>query len=346
MTPPDPRHPFRSPEPAIKRAIRVGARPTAPPGKKAAKKAQPPAFVPPVDEVEATPEEISSRFRGENPDYQRTSEELLFTAMQIDPRYQRGENPGEVRHIAENFRPAALGTPVISARVDADTDEITFWVLDGQQRRAGAILAGYNEPVRCDVHWNLTLAEEAQLFLDLNYRRDITAAGKFKSALVALEPEALQIKKILDDLGITLNDPRGFTAVAAARSVVKRKNGFEQFRWALETLQRAFDNGAGGCYDGRLVVGLATFYRHNEGRFKQHDLESKLRKGGMDHEDLLNAAQALRKVHGVSSMQIGTAVANAVVRAYNYKLSKTKLPMIGLASEPEYADDYEDVTED
>ena len=333
---PDPKYPFKIPTAdGTGRPIKVQVPlPKPPPGKKVAKKASRPV-VEEFEDPQAVEERIAN-FHGESENYRREPLMLRFTDMQVDPRYQRGENPSEIKHIADNHRPAALGTPVISGRTDED-GEVSFWVLDGQQRRAGSLLIGYNEPVLCDVHWNLTLAEEAQLFLDLNYRRDITAAGKFKSALVALEPEALAIAKILDDLGILLSDPRGFTAVAKARTLVRRKNGFDHFRWALETLQSVYDKGNGGSmYDGRLVDGMVTFVRHFEGRFKQTDLEVKLRRGG-DEEDLLNAAQALRRVH---TMHIGTAVANAAARFYNHHRSKNKLPLIGFNSEPdEY--DYE-----
>lgn len=340
---PDPKYPFKIPTAdGAGRPIRVQVPlPKPAPGKKVAKKAPRPA--PPVEDFEdpQAVEERLANFHGESENYRREPLMLRFTDMQVDPRYQRGENPSEIKHIADNHRPAALGTPVISGRTDED-GEVSFWVLDGQQRRAGSLLVGYNELLLCDVHWNLTLAEEAQLFLDLNYRRDITAAGKFKSALVALEPEALAIAKILDDLGIMLSDPRGFTAVAKARALVRRRNGFEHFRWALETLQSVYDKGnGGGMYDGRLVDGMAMFIRHHEGRFKQTDLEVKLRRGG-DEGDLLIAAQALRKVH---SMNVGTAVANAAARLFNHHRSKNKLPLIGFSSEPNEYDEFEYETE-
>jgi len=280
------------------------------------------------------PEDISRSFQGRNPGHRREGVWLTFSKMLVDPTYQRAENQAEIRHIAANHRPAALGTPVLSAREDA-AGNVTFWVLDGQQRRAGSLLAGYDEVILCDVHYGLTAAEEAQLFLDLNFRKDVAAGDKFRAALAAEEEEALAIKAVLDSLDIKLGDPRGFTAVAKARALVRKKNGLAQFHWALATLQRVYDTGSGGVYDGRLVDGFATFIRHHDGKFTQTDLEKKLRTAGRDTTDLINDANTLRDVH---RYQVGTAVANTIIRYYNVHRSKNKLPWIGLNGGPEDAD--------
>lgn len=320
--------------PSGSRAVRVqgNAISTAPPAKpsKVAKKtavAEPQAPEPPL-----SAEEVAEKFVSTNPDHYFEIVELRFSDMQIDPRYQRSENPSEIRNIRDNFRPEALGTPVMSARLNADTGEWEYFVLDGQQRRAGGMAAGYDEPIPSQVHYHLTLAEEAQLFLDLNYRKDVTAADKFMASLIAENPNALAIKKVLDDLEISLNNPRGFSAVVKALAIIKRKNGLAQLRWALETIQSVYDDGTGGVYDGRVVDGFVTFLRHREAWFTQTELERKLRNAG-DLLVLTQQAETFRKVHGG---HIHTAIANSIIRAWNSHRSKKKMPFIGLGAEEEY----------
>lgn len=208
-------------------------------------------------------DEVNRNFRGSSENHAVTFEWLTFEDMTIDPRVQRPANLPEQRNIAKNFNPAALGTHTLSRRVAAD-GTVTNVLLDGQQRRGGSILAGYNEKVRCLVHHELTLPEEAQLFLDLNFRRAVPATTTYQVQLVAGHESALALELILDGVGIRSCIAGGFQAVQTGRKLVERTNGVANLTWALQQVKAIYDQGEGGVYDGIVVEAFWRLYdRYN-----------------------------------------------------------------------------------
>jgi hypothetical protein len=269
---------------------------------------------------------VSSTFKASNPNHRFRYEWVDLKSLTIDPRIQRGEEGPEINHIAANFNPAALGTFTLSRRGDG-----TIVVLDGQQRRAAALKIDYSEQVQAIVHENLTLPEEAQLFLDLNYRRSVNSWTNFRIARTAGDELAQAIGVVLDELHIPLGGPKGFSAVVMARRVAKRQGGLTHLHWALRQVQAVYDPAReGGVYDGRVVEAFSMLYREYSTVIDEDNLHKKLARVGGGIDDLIGHGHTVQKV-AHPPVKIAKAIARAVALRYNVgkpKGSPHALPML------------------
>lgn len=267
-----------------------------------------------------------SKFVSENPEHTRRFGWIYLDTVGIDERIQRPINQGEVNRIAKEFDPAALGTITLSARVD-EAGNTTYWVIDGQQRRAGALKAGFDGPVRADIHYGLTLADEAKLFRELNFRRAVQPVQLFKTALIEEDPDALAVDKILRDLGIAFGTPRGFMGAKSALRLVHRRNGETTLRWAFTQVQKIYDgDGRGGCYDAAVVEAFFHLYNHFGSRIDETNLYNKLASKGGGTADLLGQA---RTIKATRNGRLVINVIRAILARYNqgkHAGSKAALP--------------------
>src|SRR5690349_10802536 len=129
--------------------------------------------------------------------------------VQLDSRYQRDLDEKRANGMASAIVDDLLGVPVLSRRKSG-----TVIAIDGQHRITSLQKAGRNEPILCQVHEGLSLQEEADLFLKLNGQR--VAVGKydkFKASIVAKDPQALSIEKIVSDAGLRITRGPSGTSV-------------------------------------------------------------------------------------------------------------------------------------
>lgn len=265
-----------------------------------------------------TPDEVNRTFHSENPNHRQEIRKLRFDETVIDPVIQRDEVLSEINTIAKNFSPPALGVPTVSCRIDADGNE-TYVVLDGQQRRAAAVRVGYNELVPFTVHYNLSLKDEAWLFLNLNYRRSVPATVRFKNELVGEDPVALAIQAICDGLGIEIGTVSGLMAVDLAKRLCNSLDGegVRHFRWALEEIQAIFDpRRQGGVYNNMVIEAFARFHRHYEGKVDVRRLRRKASELGTVSQ-LIGQAQNVKSFRGG---RISDCVIDVLVKTYNHHM--------------------------
>ena len=124
---------------------------------------------------------------------------LATESLQIDETYQRGFNALKAKRIGQKFDMRALGRLSVSERSDG-----TWWVVDGQHRRAGALAAGVTS-VPCIIYSGLSAKEEAELFLVLNCERSgMGAAGRFNAQQAAGQEIAMVVARTL--ASVQLND--------------------------------------------------------------------------------------------------------------------------------------------
>jgi hypothetical protein len=269
-----------------------------------------------VADKPATTEEINRAFKSENPDHYQVIRKLRFGETVIDPVIQRPEQTSEINTIARNFSPPALNVPTASCRIDENGNE-TYVVLDGQQRRAAALKIGYEELVPFVIHYGLSLKEEAWLFLNLNYRRSVSAAVRFKNELVGEDPVALAIKAVCDGLGIEIGVPSGLMAVDLAKRLANSRDGLRHFRWALEEIQTIFDpERKGGVYNNQVIEAFTRFHRHYEGKMDVKRLEKKLSEVGTVWQ-LIGRGQNVKSFRGG---RISDCLIDVLVERYNHHM--------------------------
>lgn len=251
---------------------------------------------------------------------------LPLKDMEIDSRVQRPEVPTEINKIARTFMKEALGTATVWARWDEEVDRFRYFVLDGQQRRAGALLAGYTGDIRVDVHYNLTLPTAARLFRVLNEKRNVSPVELFKIARTEEDPNVLAVQKILDDLGIPFGTPKGYSGAASARRLVARRNGATHLRWALTQVQKIYDETRrGGCYDAQVVEAFFWIYDHFGSQVEEDNLYAKLASHKNGSDGLVGQAKTIQTVRNGS---LAVNLIRAIIARYNEGLrsARRKLP--------------------
>lgn len=266
--------------------------------------------------AQVTPDEVNKAFQSENPNHYQEIRRLRFDETIIDPVIQRTEQTSEINTIAKNFSPPALNVPTVSCRIDANGNE-TYVVLDGQQRRAAALKIGYNELVPFVVHHNLSLKDEAWLFLNLNYRRSVSAAVRFKNELIGEAPVALAIESVCEGLGIEIGTASGLMAVDLAKRLCNTQEGMRHFRWAMEEIQAIFDPGHhGGVYNNSVIEAFARFHRHYEGKIDVRRFRDKVSElGTVSH--FLGQGQNVKSFRGG---RISDCLIDVLVKHYNHHL--------------------------
>lgn len=160
-------------------------------------------------------------------------ERLPLESLSIDRSYQRPISQ-KMERMGKNWNQDLAQIITVSVR-----DDGSFWIVDGQHRVGAALIAGQTH-LEADIREGLTIEEEAKLFDELNNTRShVTALDRFKARLVYNDPEALDIKSIVEnEFGGVIADSHGrankhdrrIRAVASLERVYKYEgpNGFRE----------------------------------------------------------------------------------------------------------------------
>jgi len=269
-------------------------------------------------EVDTENVAISTAFQASNPNHRVEVEWMEIRDMYVDPDIQRGEESGEINRIVSRFNENALGTLVVAHReisINGRTTSSVRSLLDGQQRRAALLLLNYDKPVRVLVHYGLTRAEEARLFLDLNERRSIGAWQKFRTRLTAEEPQAIAIKTVLEECNITMGGAKGFNAIDKADRIFAWKNGRDHLKWALQMVRDIYnDETARPFYDGRVIMAFALLHQHCSRFIDEQRLVEKLVAVGGGGHKLLGYGKTIQDVKR-GALEVN--IADAIISYYN-----------------------------
>lgn len=265
----------------------------------------------------STATDIAAARREGRPYY--TIGKIKFSQTKIDPRVQREVNTIEANAIGAEFDKTVLGTITVSVRANGDNV-----LLDGLQRKSGAEIANFDDPVDCIFHYNLTLEQEAEKFRRLNYRTSVNSVAAFKVAVTEGIPEALAVQDILSKFGITIGGKGNFQAVKTALRIVTTPGGAEDLRWALNMVIDAWDLARSGRHiDGKMVEALALMHHRYKGQIDTASLRDRLaaRRGGQP--GLMGEARTRQPRRGG---KLVIALIDALVDEYNFKRPKNKLP--------------------
>lgn len=246
--------------------------------------------------------------------------------LEIDHDIQRYViNLRKVENIVRHFNPGALGVITVSRR-----NPVTNIVLDGMHRvQAVKELTDNQGDVLSHVYENLTRAEEAQLFLDLNAGNQPNLLEKFKAKLVTGDTVAVEVGKLCNAYGWDINPTVGngnVQCVGALERIYKRSVEMEAepnlLQLALLSVTRAWGMTREGGHAGTLE-GLATlFAEHGD----QVDVDRVIQKltsypGGPRglSSDAANMASLRRG-------RVPIAVAELVTEEYNKGKQSKRLP--------------------
>jgi hypothetical protein len=245
------------------------------------------------------------------------TEEVLVSNLTIDRRVQRtGLNLPKVERMVKKFNPSSLGVVTVSRRKDK-----SMIVIDGQHRWEATRRVTDNEGLLlCHVFEGLELAEEAQMFLDLNDTSKPPVIDQFKVSLQADSPggeEAREISRILLQYGWKVSATAADGNVNAVQAISKI------YRLSLEkeadpnllamtflVVTRAWGtNRMAG--QAPMVEGIGRMFAEYGSRIDTDRLISVMKsyKGGA--QSLLSeTSQLARLSHSRHSMALATALVN------------------------------------
>lgn len=148
--------------------------------------------------------------------------DVPLAKMRVSDQAQRGLVTAHWQHINKDFDPEMLGLPVVNQREPGDS---VYWVIDGQHRIyvvkvfLGDDWKKQNLTVRLYV--GLTLVEEAEMFLQLNYMRAISAFDRFKVAVTAEREAELTVKRTVEACGLHIARQKRENVVNCVNSLMK-----------------------------------------------------------------------------------------------------------------------------
>lgn len=262
--------------------------------------------------------------------YQKVStrsfvELIPLSDLTVDPALQRTMiNPRRINTMVKEFDADALGVLEVSRRLSGMNH-----VLDGyhrlktmrEMRKIGKLPEDFQ--VTCKVFVGLSVAEEARLFALLNSKEKVSRIDLFRIKMMAQDPAALDINRILEENKWTVKNGAGkgvFNAVAA----VEIAYGLHPIsaEKAVKTLTRAWDNHTRNV-NGLLITGLSMFYRFYGNAVDLTELAGKMTKFKVDGNAYLAAA---RSRQDMTPGSVSNSVASLTHEVYNVDKRTKGLP--------------------
>ena len=233
--------------------------------------------------------------------------------------YQRGLKSKWVDEIAKNFSEPKANIPKVSFR------DNKYYVFDGQHTIAARkkLNNGNDLDVYCEVYSGLSLEREAELYNSFNTnRKPLTALDKAKAALMAGDPETVDLVNIVKETGYDIKwvgglDGSGkFTCIKKLQDVYKKYGSFflkNELQLLNEIWQRTKES-----LREEIVGGLAVFYDtySNCPEFKKDTFVERMKV--ISPEAIIREGKQL-------SIPGDKRFAKAMVNHYNKKRSKGKL---------------------
>jgi hypothetical protein len=258
-----------------------------------------------------------------NPEPDHRSERSVIRASALDvdrtPGLQRPESAciTRARQIADAFDPDALGVFQVSARRPRTP---TNHIMDGQTRRIAVGLRGLdNMEIEVEMHYGLTLADEARLFRLYNTATKPRPLHTFLARVLEGDTDAVAIDALVRRHGQEIGDDShgGHIRAVAALEAVYGKGDAERnpeaLDFALGTMIAVY--GPDEPLIGDVLHGLGVVYRQFGRSIDRDVLVAKLaaHPGGM--HGILGEGRTRRSYGQARSVARGCAY--SIVDLYN-----------------------------
>jgi len=250
--------------------------------------------------------------------------DMKVTEFSIDPAVQRQLNEPRVAKLAKEFNPQMLGLFTASKRLDGRS-----YILDGQHRMAAARRVDYQGYIATRLYENLTVAEEARLFLDLNDTRKVNALDKFHVRATMGDPGAIALKNALEAVGLRVSGQHTGGMFAAIVSLERVYAGFmthasepriDLVEAVLQILTRAYTANERAAFQANTVQGVGLILHIFGKRVNPDDLVAALR--SVPAEALAIKGRSTKDLEGGTGAQ---GVAKVLLSIYNKGKSSRRL---------------------
>ena len=258
-----------------------------------------------------------------------TEEFIKVSDLEVDPRVQRHQlNRVKVTEMVAKYNPLALGLIHVSRRIDRANI-----LLDGMHRwEATRIVTDNQGELWCRIFRGLTLAQEAQTFLDLNRTTPPSLIDKFnvhQSGDSADSVAAQEIARIVGQYGWAVRRTAGpghINAVKALMDIYTASQEREREPNILDltilTLTSAWGTTDRTAVDGSILNGVAAIYEEYGSNLDTARFIEVLQNMEGGPTGLLSRATQLAKLKGGRRSM---AVAETIMERYNKGLTKRSL---------------------
>ena len=250
--------------------------------------------------------------------------DMKVTEFSVDPSVQRQLNEPRVAALAKKFNPKMLGLVTASKRPDGRS-----YILDGQHRIAAARAKQYTGYVATRLYENLTIAEEAQLFLDLNDTRKVNALDKFNVRATMGDPSAVALKGALERVGLRASGQHTGGMFAAIVSLERVYSGFmskggeprlDLVEAVLQILTRAYGPKERVAFQANTVQGIGLIIHIFGKRASADELINALK--SIPADALAIKGRSTKDLEGGTGAQ---GVAKVILSIYNKGKSSNRL---------------------
>lgn len=194
-------------------------------------------------------------------------ETVRLAELSTEGRFNRPVSDAAVEKILSDFNAKAFGALILWERAPRD-----FVIIDGQHRVEAARRRGIREDAKClpaVVYRGITLSQAAELFVQHNATKMVSAYDKFRALLTAGDLESMEIDRIVraHDLIVASHHGDGtVSCVDAIRKVyVMGEPPGAILGCTLATLQSAWGP-ASEAYTSAIVRGIGLyFHEHRDG---------------------------------------------------------------------------------
>jgi len=202
--------------------------------------------------------------------------EVDIDSLKIDPAAQRELNLKRARDIAENLIEDAMGSIVVSERVNGER-----YVVDGMHRVEACRIKGI-KTIKAEVHRGLTQQQEATLFLIKNREAaKVSTLDEYRVGLTAGDELCVNVDKVLrkHNLGLGSSSTNSVGAVSTVLRITKQY-GPEILDRTLKIVEAAWGRGK-ETWDGVILGGVAMFLHRHGDKIDDEELAKKMLKRGL-----------------------------------------------------------------
>ena len=252
--------------------------------------------------------------------------EFYVGEFMTDHQVQRQLNEKRVAELASDFRPDSMGLVTVSKRLDN-----RMYLLDGQHRIAAGRLANYEGKVATRVFENLTLEEEAGLFLTLNHTRQVSPIERFKVRVTLGDRMAVNINNILKAYGLHVDyaaakQGNTVSAIVTLEQVYRGAGVWDDGEYSdlvdkvIRTVSRAYGDVKENVFSRAMLEGMGIFHASFGKRIDNDRLVEVL--ANVPPRQITSRARTRRDAMGGS---IGENAAEVIHSLYNSR-RRDKLP--------------------
>jgi hypothetical protein len=235
--------------------------------------------------------------------------------MKVSPRAQRKFRPSHAEHIGAKLDLEAIGYPVVNR------ENGHLWVIDGQHRIAALRLNGFGDDdlIQCECFEGLSEAQQAEMFLLRDERRQVGPFDKFRIGLVAGRETETQIDRIVRGAGLKISRDESDGCIAAV-SALRFVHGLSPrtLGETLDFLQAAFGDDR-SAYSAENLKGAGLVVQRYGATFSDEQVR---RVGVLGTIKLRRRAESLKLKTGHT---MPNCVAAALVDAMNGGRGGSKL---------------------